>query len=211
MPHANVTLLNGNGGGRSYGTIIRFECEPGYERHGLPVLICMSNGTWSSEVPTCTRKRCHTFPTVNNGFIVDTTRQYFFGDDARVQCYKGFKLNGTNIIKCDTDQSFRNPPTCDDINECSTSQCDLASTECMNTPGSFFCQCKKGFAPTTECRPVIDLGLSTGGVPDDSIIVSSTEESYNKNVSVDVKKFSLPKASLHSIEHCWVRIHQRSR
>jgi hypothetical protein len=58
VPHANVTLLNG--GGRSYGTIIRFECEPGYERHGLPVLTCMSNGTWSSEVPKCTRKRCYT-------------------------------------------------------------------------------------------------------------------------------------------------------
>lgn len=181
VAHANVTLLNG--GGRSYGTIIRFECEPGYERNGLPVLICMSNGTWSSDVPTCIRKRCHTFPTVKNGFIVDTTRQYFYGDEARVQCYKGFKLNGTNIIKCDTDQSFRNPPTCDDINECSTSQCDLASTECMNAPGSFHCQCKKGFAPTTECRPVIDLGLSTGGVPDESIIVSSTEEGYSKNVS----------------------------
>lgn len=187
VPHANVTLLNG--GGRSYGTIIRFECEPGYKRHGLPVLICMSNGTWSSDVPSCTRKRCYTFPTVKNGFIVDPTRQYFFGDEARVQCYKGFKLNGTNIIKCDTDQSFRNPPTCDDINECSTSQCDLASTECMNTPGSFFCQCKKGFAPTTECRPVIDLGLSTGGVPDESIIVSSTEESYNKNVSFSLNNF----------------------
>lgn len=181
VAHANVTLLNG--GGRSYGTIIRFECEAGYERIGLPVLICMSNGTWSSDVPSCTRKRCYEFPSVKNGFIVDTTRQYFFGDEARVQCYKGFKLNGTNIIKCDTDQSFRNPPTCDDINECSTSQCDLASTECMNTPGSFHCQCKKGFAPTTECRPVIDLGLSTSGVPDDSIIVSSTEEGYNKNVS----------------------------
>lgn len=181
VPHANVTLLNG--GGRSYGTIIRLECEPGYERIGLPVMICMSNGTWSSDVPTCTRKRCFTFPQVKNGFIVDTTRQYYFGDEARVQCYKGFKLNGTNIIKCDTDESFRNPPTCDDINECGTSQCDLASTECMNTPGSFFCQCKKGFAPTTECRPVIDLGLSTGGVPDDSIMVSSTEEGYSKNVS----------------------------
>lgn len=154
--HANATLLNG--GGRSYGTIVRFECEPGYERHGMPVMICMSNGTWSSDVPTCTRKRCYSFPDVKNGFVVDTSREYSYGDEARVQCYKGFKLNGTNIIKCDTDQSFRNPPTCDDINECTTTQCDLASTECMNTPGSFFCQCKKGFAPTNECRPVIDLG-----------------------------------------------------
>lgn len=58
VPHANVTLLNG--GGRSYGTIVRFECSPGYERTGHPVLICMSNGTWSNEVPKCSRKRCYT-------------------------------------------------------------------------------------------------------------------------------------------------------
>lgn len=111
VPHANVTLLNG--GGRSYGTIIRFECEPGYQRTGHPVLICMSNGTWSSEVPSCARKRCYEFPEVKNGFIVDSTRQYFFGDEARVQCYKGYKLNGTNIIKCSADQGFDNVPTCD--------------------------------------------------------------------------------------------------
>ncbi|KAL7042588.1 hypothetical protein ACKWTF_001212 [Chironomus riparius] len=180
VPHANATLLNG--GGRSYGTIVRFECEPGYERHGVPVLICMSNGTWSSDIPTCTRKRCYTFPEVKNGFVVDTAREYFYGDELRVQCYKGFKLNGTNIIKCDGDQSFHNPPTCDDINECLTTQCDLASTECINTPGSFYCQCKKGFSSTNECRPVNDLGLSTNGIADDSIIVSSTEEGYNKNM-----------------------------
>lgn len=53
----------------------------------------------------------------------------------------------------------------------------------MNTPGSFFCKCKKGFGPSTECRPVGDLGLSNGGVPEESITVSSTEEEYHKSVS----------------------------
>ncbi|KAJ9591926.1 hypothetical protein L9F63_001528, partial [Diploptera punctata] len=49
--HANVTILNG--GGRSYGTIVRYECEPGYIRSGHPVILCMSNGTWSGNVPIC--------------------------------------------------------------------------------------------------------------------------------------------------------------
>lgn len=178
VAHANATLLNGSG--RSYGSIVRFECSPGYERTGHPVLICSSNGTWSDEVPTCSRKHCHDFPVVKNGFIVDTTRKYFFGDEGRVQCYKGYKLSGSNIIRCDANQTFDNAPTCDDINECSSSQCDLASTECLNTPGSFSCQCKKGFAPTTECRPVGDLGLANGGIAEESIIVSSTEDGYNK-------------------------------
>lgn len=53
-PHSNITILNG--GGRSYGTIVRFECEPGFVRSGHPVILCMSNGTWSDEVPTCSRK-----------------------------------------------------------------------------------------------------------------------------------------------------------
>lgn len=178
VSHANVTLLNG--GGRSYGTIIRFECEPGYQRTGQPVLICMSNGTWSSDVPSCSRKRCYDFPEVDDGFIVDSTRKYYYGDEARVQCFKGYKLNGTNIIKCSSEQTFESVPTCEDINECSTSQCDLASTECTNTPGSFYCKCKKGFAPTLECRPVGDLGLANGGIPEESIVVSSTEEGYSK-------------------------------
>lgn len=181
VAHANVTLLNG--GGRSYGTIVRFECAPGYERTGHPVLICMSNGTWSDEVPKCTRKMCHQFPEISNGFIVDQTRQYHFGDEGRVQCYKGFKLSGSNIIRCGTNQTFDSAPTCDDINECGSTQCDLSSTECINTAGSFFCQCRTGFAPTTECRPVGDLGLTNGGVPDESITVSSTEEGFHKGVS----------------------------
>ncbi|XP_058454733.1 uncharacterized protein LOC131432461 isoform X2 [Malaya genurostris] len=176
--HANVTVLNG--GGRSYGTIVTYECEPGYQRSGQPVLICMSNGTWSSAAPTCTRVRCNRFPEIKNGYFVDQSRQYYYGDDARIQCYKGYKQTGSNIVKCNSNQMFETLPSCEDIDECATSPCDIASTECMNTPGSFHCQCKSGFSPSTECRPVGDLGLATGGIPDISISVSSTENGYNK-------------------------------
>ena len=51
--NTNVTVLNG--AGRGYGTIVRYECLPGYQRSGPPVVLCMSNGTWSGEVPTCSR------------------------------------------------------------------------------------------------------------------------------------------------------------
>lgn len=180
VANANMTLLNGLG--RSYGTIVSYECATGYERIGHPVVICMSNGTWSEVVPKCMRKRCHVFPEIADGFIVDPTREYSYGDEARVQCHKGYKLTGSNIIKCGENQDFSTAPTCEDINECSAVQCDLSSTECMNTAGSFHCQCKKGFNPTTECRPVGDLGLSNGGVPEESITVSSSEEGYAKGM-----------------------------
>lgn len=174
VPHSNITMLNGSG--RSYGTIVQFECDHGYERNGLPVLIC--SGNWSGDVPKCTRKKCKKLPIILNGFIVDKTRDYAFGDEARVQCYKGYKLTGNNIIRCESDQIFSNIPSCVDINECSTTQCDLTTTECTNTNGSFFCDCKPGFSRTTECHRIGDLGLSNGGLPDNSITTSSSEEEY---------------------------------
>ncbi|KAK9881868.1 hypothetical protein WA026_018067 [Henosepilachna vigintioctopunctata] len=180
VPHANVTLLNGLG--RSYGTIVRYECEPGYVRSGPPVILCMSNGTWSGEVPTCSRAKCPVFPEIKNGFIVDSARQYFFNDEARVQCQKGYKLIGNSILRCGDNQQFNNPPKCEDINECINTQCDFSSTECVNNPGSFYCKCRKGFVPSLDCRPVGDLGLINGGIPDDSISVSSTEAGYDKNM-----------------------------
>lgn len=180
VPHANITLLNG--GGRSYGTIVQYECESGYERTGHPVLTCMSNGTWSGDVPRCTRKRCYEFPKIENGFVVDADRPYYYSDDARVQCFKGYKLIGSNIIRCNSDQIFENPPTCEDINECTSTQCDLSTTECVNTAGSFHCQCRAGFTATSECRPVGDLGLSNGGIPDESITTSASEEGFSKGM-----------------------------
>lgn len=194
-----MTILNGLG--RTYGTIIRYECEPGYIRSGPPVILCMSNGTWSGEVPVCSRARwahfyclksppliiisfrCPVLPEIANGIISDPKRTYYYTDEARVQCFKGFKLIGNGILKCGENQTFNNPPRCEDINECISSQCDVASTECVNAPGSFQCKCKKGFTPTTECRPVADLGVSNGGIPDESITVSGSEDGYDKTVS----------------------------
>ncbi|KAG8295757.1 calcium ion binding [Homalodisca vitripennis] len=179
--HANSTILNG--GGRSYGTIVRFECEPGYVRTGHPVILCMSNGTWSSAPPTCSRAMCPKLPEIANGFVIEASQRYFFGDEARVQCHKGFKLvGGSNIIRCGPEQTFLNPPKCEDINECASSQCDQASTECINTPGSFYCKCRSGFTTTMDCRPVGDLGLTSGGIPDESVTVSSSEVGYPKEL-----------------------------
>lgn len=137
---------------------------------------------------------------------MDKTRQYYYGDEARIQCYKGYKQIGSNIVKCNADQEFDTLPMCEgiillfnnigrfhsipflvDINECIAAPCDVASTECVNTPGSFYCQCKAGFSASTECRPVGDLGLATGGISDNSISVSSTEDGYEKSVSIYIK------------------------
>lgn len=72
-----------------------------------------------------------------------------------------------------------------DMNECASAPCDLASTECVNYPGAFTCKCKPGFEPSdlpAECRSIGDLGLISGGIPDESITVSGSENGYTKTV-----------------------------
>ena len=175
-------MTGGNNRNYSYGTIIRFQCEPGYHRHGIPVIACTSVGQWSGLPPTCERAPCPLLPLIENGFIVDTQRKYLFGDEARVQCHRGYKLDGHPVIKCGANQTFDNLPKCRDVDEClSSSACDLASTQCSNTNGAHFCKCKEGFEPNLNCRPVSDLGLASGGIPDTSIKVSGIESGYKRN------------------------------
>lgn len=50
---------------------------------------------------------------IKNGYVVDPTREYYFGDEARVQCNRGYKLTGSNIIQCGPNQLFDNVPTCE--------------------------------------------------------------------------------------------------
>ena len=78
VEHATRNLLSGKG--TNYGTVVRYDCDPGYERSGLPVILCQTDGTWSSGVPTCSRKSCPVTPKIENGFMLDADREYLFGD-----------------------------------------------------------------------------------------------------------------------------------
>ena len=49
VEYATAEVLAGSG--LKYGAVMRCECDPGYKRTGMSVLICQSNG-----VPTCSRE-----------------------------------------------------------------------------------------------------------------------------------------------------------
>ena len=57
-------------------------------------------------------------------------------------------------ISCGIDGEFLILPFCIDIDECSelSHLCELSTTECVNTPGSYFCGCKEGMQPFPNCR-----------------------------------------------------------
>ena len=51
-------LSNGERIGSTYtfGSQVRYSCNPGYELLGVERRICQADGTWTGSVPTCRRK-----------------------------------------------------------------------------------------------------------------------------------------------------------
>ena len=98
----------------------------------------------------------------------------------------GYSRIGSNIITCGEDQEFIDVPTCEDKNECDAFQCDFKSTECENLPGSYHCKCREGFSPNLECRPILDLGLADGGIPDDGMSIC-----YVKHIQVTMCRINI--------------------
>lgn len=213
VAHAQQIVLSGSGQTRSYGTVIRFECEPGYQRVGLPTILCTSSGSWSSQAPECVKIQCRDVPSIENAYLVEINnksgqqlvnpnqRKFYFQDEVRVQCQRGYKLDISHlqvnlnnqvpitnaglingIIKCGANQTFENVPKCIDIDECQIpSTCDSVSTNCKNLPGGYQCECKQGYSANLDCKPSTDLGLTSGQLPDSAIKVSSTAVGFDKN------------------------------
>ena len=43
---------------------------------------------------------------------MESQRNFLFGDVAKVQCHRGYRLEGSPVITCGPDQNFTNVPAC---------------------------------------------------------------------------------------------------
>ncbi|XP_065180019.1 fibrillin-2-like [Sycon ciliatum] len=108
-------------------------------------------------------------------------------------CNEGYRLSSrvsNTRVNCSVvsgSADFHGPPTCQDIDECSTSgvnDCD-SSAACTNTVGSFTCSCNAGFHGNgTTCRALCNKpSISEGEVNATKVTVSgSSAELYSTAV-----------------------------
>lgn len=52
-----------------YGAAVLYECEANYELEGYARRLCLENGTWSSETPSCKGEETQMYKNVFNAFI----------------------------------------------------------------------------------------------------------------------------------------------
>ncbi|RUS91022.1 hypothetical protein EGW08_001239, partial [Elysia chlorotica] len=147
---------NGNqtfeGDGTSYGTIVRFSCDPGYDLIGNTTMLCDSNGQWVGIMPSCKILTCY-MPDVPHGTLSANTVEYL--RDITLTCDDGYKtsINAINTMSCTASRTLEPQLSCLNIDECAELKpCNMS---CFDLPGSYRCECDAGYeVQGNECLDI---------------------------------------------------------
>lgn len=81
-----------------YGAAVLYECEANYELEGYARRLCLENGTWSSETPSCKEILCKE-PELIDDMSVEVL-SHTVGGIAEYSCPKGQRIEGNVTREC---------------------------------------------------------------------------------------------------------------
>ncbi|XP_034745529.1 seizure protein 6 homolog isoform X6 [Etheostoma cragini] len=84
-----------------HGTVITYQCYPGYELVGSEILMCQWDLTWSGDVPRCQEVMiCQDPGNVEHSHKVITGNRFAVGSTVQFICNKGYILSGSSLLTC---------------------------------------------------------------------------------------------------------------
>uniref|UniRef100_A0A668AP43 Seizure related 6 homolog n=1 Tax=Myripristis murdjan TaxID=586833 RepID=A0A668AP43_9TELE len=84
-----------------HGTVVTYQCYPGYQVVGAELLMCQWDLTWSGDLPSCERVvSCADPGKVENSRRVLTSPHLTVGSTIQYICNKGFTLSGNSLLTC---------------------------------------------------------------------------------------------------------------
>uniref|UniRef100_A0A3Q3IJZ5 Seizure related 6 homolog a n=1 Tax=Monopterus albus TaxID=43700 RepID=A0A3Q3IJZ5_MONAL len=84
-----------------HGTVITYQCYPGYELVGSEILMCQWDLTWSGDVPRCEEvMTCQDPGNVPHSRKVITGSRFTIGSTVQFICNKGYILSGSSLLTC---------------------------------------------------------------------------------------------------------------
>ncbi|XP_066519890.1 seizure protein 6 homolog isoform X2 [Hoplias malabaricus] len=84
-----------------HGTVVTYQCYPGFEVVGTEMLMCQWDLTWSGDLPTCERVlSCPDPGTVEHGRRVMSGPRLIVGSTVQYICNKGYSLSGNSLLSC---------------------------------------------------------------------------------------------------------------
>ncbi|KAM4620322.1 seizure protein 6 homolog [Polymixia lowei] len=84
-----------------HGTVITYQCYPGYELVGSEILMCQWDLTWSGDVPRCVEVlTCQDPGNVEHSRKMITGHRFAVGSTVQYICNKGYTVSGSSLLTC---------------------------------------------------------------------------------------------------------------
>ncbi|XP_063306047.1 seizure protein 6 homolog isoform X2 [Pelobates fuscus] len=84
-----------------HGTVVTYQCYPGYEITGAELLMCQWDLTWSGDLPACERvTTCSDPGDITHSRRILSNSKFLVGSTVRYVCDKGYILTGSSTITC---------------------------------------------------------------------------------------------------------------
>ncbi|RXN13169.1 seizure 6-like isoform X1 [Labeo rohita] len=85
----------------THGTVITYQCYPGFRLQGSEILMCQWDLTWSGDVPICEKiMSCEDPGLVDNSQRLVTGSRFTVGSSVEYICNKGYSLSGPGVLTC---------------------------------------------------------------------------------------------------------------
>uniref|UniRef100_A0A3B3XBM1 Seizure related 6 homolog a n=1 Tax=Poecilia mexicana TaxID=48701 RepID=A0A3B3XBM1_9TELE len=93
-----------------HGTVVTYQCYPGYALVGSEILMCQWDLTWSGDVPKCDEVlTCRDPGNVEHSRKVITGPRFNIGSTVQFICNKGYVLSGSSLLTCNNRDSALAP------------------------------------------------------------------------------------------------------
>eukprot|EP00062_Callorhinchus_milii_P015419 gi/632965621/ref/XP_007898982.1/ PREDICTED: seizure protein 6 homolog [Callorhinchus milii] len=101
-----------------HGTVVTYQCYPGYDLVGADILMCQWDLSWSGDTPACEKIIfCSDPGDLDHSRRIISDAKFSIGSTVQYICDKGYALTGSNILTCYNRQSG-NPKWSDRIPKC---------------------------------------------------------------------------------------------
>ncbi|KAG7282463.1 hypothetical protein CRUP_000459, partial [Coryphaenoides rupestris] len=84
-----------------HGTVVTYQCYPGYQLVGSEILMCQWDLTWSGDVPRCDQVlTCQDPGAVDHSRRTLTGQRFSVGSTVHFVCHKSYVLSGSGLLTC---------------------------------------------------------------------------------------------------------------
>ncbi|XP_069100213.1 seizure 6-like protein 2 [Pleurodeles waltl] len=83
------------------GTVVTYQCEPGYDIMGSDILTCQWDLSWSNSPPTCDKiLNCADPGEIGNGLRRASDHHFPIGSHVQYSCNEGYTIEGSSSLTC---------------------------------------------------------------------------------------------------------------